>query len=73
MIDSRSAGVIGPTCAEGGRISVRPTMDGMPLSSSTETSASPVPSWVMTSAVEKAGLGRNVSAATFTAFCSRGV
>ena len=31
------------------------------------------PSWVIVSKASKAGLGRNVSAAVFTAFCSRGV
>jgi len=69
----RSSGRSGPTWPEGGRIRVRPTIEGTPLSSSTETSASPVPSWVITSAVEKAGLGRNESAAIRTAFCSLGV
>ena len=59
--------------ADGGRTSVRSTMVGAPLPSSVETSASPVPSAVMASAALKAGLGRNVSAADFTAFCSRGV
>ena len=38
----RSSGVIGPSLPDGGRISVRPTIEGMPLSSSTETSASPI-------------------------------
>ena len=58
---------------DGGRMSVRWTIDGTPLASSVETSASPTPSLVMASAQSKAGLGRNVSAAVFTAFCSRGV
>jgi hypothetical protein len=39
-------------------MSVRSTIDGTPLSSSVETSASPVPSWVIASKVEKAGFGR---------------
>ncbi len=69
----RSSGVIGPTREDGGRIMVRLTTEGTPPSSSTDTKASPMPSWVMTSAVEKAGLARKVSAATFTAFWSRGV
>ena len=48
-------------------------MVGTPLGSSTEISASPLPSWVMTSSVLKAGLGLKVEAAVCTAFCSRGV
>ena len=62
-----------PVRDEGGRIRVRATTEGTPPSSSTETRASPMPSCVITSSVEKAGLGRNVSAATLTAFWSRGV
>ena len=59
----RSCGVIGPSREAGGRISVRWTIDGTPLSSSVETSASPTPSWVIALAQSKSGLGRNVSAA----------
>ena len=57
----------------GGRMSVRSTIEGTPLDSSVETSASPTPSWVIASKQSNSGLGRKVSAATFTAFCSRGV
>ena len=40
---------------------------------SIEHSASPVPSWPMTSATLIFGFGTKVSAAVRTAFCSRGV
>ena len=73
MIFSRSSGVIGPMRLDGGRTMVRSTMVGTPLRSRTETSASPLPSWVIASSVLKAGLGRKVEAAVATAFCSRGV
>ena len=72
MMAWRSPSVTGPIRPDGGRISVRSTIDGAPLASSVETSASPVPRLVMTVAQSKAGLGRNVSAAVLTAFCSRG-
>ena len=49
------------------------TIDGTAFSSSVETSASPTPSWVIAVAQSKSGLARKVSAAVFTAFCSRGV
>ena len=73
MIRARSASVMGPMREDGGRIQVRSTMLGTPFGSSVETSASPTASCVIASMVEKAGLGLNVSAATFTAFWSRGV
>ena len=63
MIFWRSSGVIGPMRLDGGRIMVRSTMVGIPLRSSTETSASPLPSCVMASSVLKAGLARKVEAA----------
>jgi hypothetical protein len=68
----RSGSVNGPTRPDGGRTSVRSTIEGEPFASSVDTSASPVPSVVMTVAQSKAGLGRKVSAAVLTAFCSRG-
>ena len=49
------------------------TMPGTPFSSSTDTSAWPTPSSVMTSSALKAGLGRREAAAARTAFCSLGV
>ena len=72
-IRRRSAGSIGPTWAIGGAISVRSTIEGAPLPSSVETSASPTPSSVIAFSVSKAGFCRKVSAATRTAFWSRGV
>ena len=73
MVFWRSSGVTGPKRLDGGRTRVRSTMVGTPLGSRTEISASPLPSWVMTSSVLKAGLGLKVEAAVCTAFCSRGV
>ena len=64
----RSSGAIGPSRAEGGRTMQRCTMEGVPLPSRKETNASPLPSSMMTLAVLSLGLGRNVSAAAFTAF-----
>ena len=73
MMALRSSTVSGPTRASGGRISVRWTISGTPLPSSIDTSASPTPSWVMTSSVLNLGFWRKVVAAAFTAFWSRGV
>ena len=69
----RSSAVIAPIREEGGRISVFCTIEGTPLSSSVETSASPTASCVIASKQEKSGLGRKVSAAALTALVSRGV
>ena len=52
---------------------MRSTIEGAPLPSSVETSASPTPSSVIAFSVSKAGFWRNVCAATRTAFWSRGV
>ena len=57
MIALRSSGVIGPRREDGGRIMVRPTIEGMPLSSSIETSASPTPSWVIDLLGREVGIG----------------
>ena len=57
----------------GGRIRVRLTIAGTPLASSSETTASPVPTSRIAVSVSKAGLGRKVSAACFSALASRGV
>ena len=65
--------MIEPSREDGGRTNVRSTMLGTPPAPSVETRASPTPSCVMASLVSKSGLGRNVSAAVATAFCSRGV
>ena len=73
MIVLRSSGVTGPIRAVGGRIITRSTIAGVPLPSRNDTSASPLPSSVMTLAVSSFGLGRKVSAAAATAFWSRGV
>jgi hypothetical protein len=43
--------VIGPSRDAGGRDQVRSTIEGTPLPSSVETSASPTPSWVIASSV----------------------
>ena len=69
----RSSGVTGPMREQGGRISVRSTIPGMPLGSRVDTSASPTPSSVITSSTSNSGLARNVCAAARTAFWSRGV
>ena len=55
MTFRRSSAVIGPMREEGGRISVRCTMEGTPFLSSVDTSASPTPSWVITSPVSNFG------------------
>jgi hypothetical protein len=68
----RSAGVIGPSRADGGRITQRSTIDAVPSPSRKETSASPLPSSVITLAVSSLGLGRNMFAAAFTASWSLG-
>ena len=68
MIALRSSGVTGPIRAVGGRISARCTIAGVPLPSRNDTSASPLPSSVMTLAVSSFGFGRNVSAAAATDF-----
>ena len=68
MIALRSSGVIGPMRAVGGLIMMRSTMDGVPLPSRKDTSASPLPNSVMTFAVSSFGFGRNVWAAARTAF-----
>ena len=73
MIALRSSGVTGPTRADGGQIMHRSTIDGVPLPSRNDTSASPFPSSVITVAVSSLGFGRKVSAAARTAFWSRGV
>ena len=57
----------------GGRMRMRSTGVGAPFSSSTDTSASPVPSWVMAVSVSTSGFWRKVSATTFTALRSLGV
>ena len=57
MIALRSSGVIGPRRADGGRIMARSTIDGVPLPSRNETSASPLPSSVITCAVSSFGIG----------------
>src|SRR5437899_7628341 len=53
----RSSGVIGPSRAEGGRTMQRSTIDGVPLPSRKETSASPLPSSMMILAVVELGIG----------------
>ena len=68
MIALRSSGVIGPIRPVGGRTMIRSTMAGVPLPSRNDTSASPLPSSVMTWAVLSFGFGRNVCAAAATAF-----
>ena len=73
MIALRSSGVIGPIRAVGGRIMTRSTIVGVPPPSRNDTSASPLPSSMMTRAVSSFGLGRKVCAAAVTAFWSRGV
>ncbi len=73
MIAARSAGVIGPIRPQGGRIMQRSTIDGVPLPSRNDTSASPLPSSMITCAVSSFGLARKVLAAVCTAFWSRGV
>ena len=70
---ARSASVIAPIRQRGGAINVRSTGIGMPLSCNVDTSASPVPSVEITAATSSGGFGTNVSAATRTAFWSRGV
>ena len=57
-----------PIRADGGRTRMRLTIEGVPSPSRNDTSASPLPSWVMTWAVFSLGLGRKVSAAAATAF-----
>ena len=57
----------------GGDTSVCCTGEGMPLSCSVETSASPVPSSWIACSVLNAGFARMVCAAVFTAFWSFGV
>ena len=57
MIALRSSGVIGPIRADGGRIMQRSTIEGVPLPSRNETSASPLPSSLMTLAVSSFGIG----------------
>ena len=57
----------------GGRTMQRSTIEGVPLPSRNDTSASPLPSSLMTVAVSSFGLARKVSAAARTAFWSRGV
>ena len=57
----------------GGRTLAFSTTLGRPSSSRKDTSASPVPRLRMASALSKAGLARNDSAAARTAFCSAGV
>ncbi len=64
----RSSGVTGPTRADGGRTMQRSTIEGVPLPSRNDTSASPLPSSLITVAVSRFGFGRNVSAAARTAF-----
>ena len=73
IIAVRSPAVMGPSCEEGGRMRVRWTMEGADFSSSVETSASPVPSSVITCSVSNAGFGRKLSAAAWTDFLSLGV
>ena len=70
---ARSSGVIAPIRPRGGKIRARSTMLGAPSACSVETSASPTPSSVITSSTSSFGLGRKVSAAARTAFCSAGV
>ena len=57
----------------GQMMAVSCTIWGTPFSSRKEVRASPVPRFMMTSSVRKAGLGRKVDAAARTAFCSAGV
>ena len=57
MIALRSSGVIGPIRAEGGRTITRSTIAGVPLPSRNETSASPLPSSMMTLVVSSFGIG----------------
>ena len=57
----------------GGRIRVRLTIAGTPLASSSDTTASPVPTSRIAVSVSKSGFGRKVSAAAFSALASRGV
>src|SRR5262252_7864365 len=73
MSFARSSSVIGPSWLPGGTMKARSTMQGLPFSSSSDTSASPTPSSVITFSAFSFGLGRSVSAAVFTAFWSRGV
>ena len=70
---ARTSGVMAPIWLSGKRILARCTMPGAPFSSRKETSASPVSRFMIASSVEKEGLARKVSAATLTAFWSRGV
>ncbi len=57
----------------GGRMNARSTTAGTPSASSTDTSASPVPSAWSVSSVSKAGFTRNDLAAARSAFWSLGV
>ena len=54
----RSAADTGPSCDDGGRISVRSTIPGAPLSPRKEVTASPVPTSRIAASVEKCGLSR---------------
>src|SRR6185503_7356600 len=58
MTALRSALVTGPRRADGGQINARSTIDGVPLPSRNDTSASPLPNSVITFAVSSFGLGR---------------
>jgi len=64
----RSASFSTPRREQGAITKDRSTGAGRPFSSRNETSASPTPNSVITSAVLNAGLGRMVSAAVLTAF-----
>ena len=68
-----SSAVSAPICDNGKSILALCTMPGAPFSSRKLTSASPVSSCVIASSVLNAGFVRKVSAATLTAFWSRGV
>ena len=70
---ARSASDIAPRRDDGGRISVRSTIEGTPFLIKVETTASPTPTSRIASTVLKAGFGRKVSAAARKAFWSRGV
>ena len=58
MTPPRSAGVIGPSCELGGRMSVRSTTPGAPFWTRKEVTASPTPTSRIASSVTKRGLSR---------------
>ena len=73
MMSRRWPSVMAPIWLSGNRTLARSTTLGAPFSSRNDTRASPVSSSRMASSVLNSGLARKVSAATLTAFWSRGV